>query len=347
MERDALLSQKSPVRFGAHVVAGPLLGRGGMGEVYFGWHDGLDRAVAVKTNRSPRGLGGVRFRREAELGSRIRSDHLVAVIEYELGTQRPYIVMEYVFGMSVGAFLAALHWAPLDAEWGVAIVASAARGVAAMHAHDCIHRDVKPDNILIPAVDGTTLQLNGCKLVDLGLAKQTGQAPEPLLGTPKDVGLGTVGFAPKEQWLNARDAHPAADVFGLAAVLYSLLTGGVPYYAGSGGPLMEFLSRLVQATPPPPLSETRPEISRELSDLVQACLADEPENRPADAQVLLDRLTRVPEHSREPTLCKIPAVPVSGEWEIDEAMSTSSYLRRRWKAADGSPRSTVADIRLG
>ncbi len=263
------------------------LGVGGMGAVYYGIHRGFAHEVAVKV--LPFHLAQTqpdlieRFFREARIASKINSDHLVRVTDVGQDGALSFLVMEYVHGKSAAAILeigrsgGALG---LDEAMALDICIAACKGLAAAHANAVIHRDVKPDNILIPVLPaGRDYNVNAGKLADLGLARceglhQTVTVPEFCLGSP--------GYMAPEQIDDTRHAGKQADVFSLGATLYVLLCGMPPFTGDTHLAIMRATAR-----PHRPLSLVRPDISRMTSDAIDICLAKAPADRYADGAALL------------------------------------------------------------
>jgi len=270
------------------------LGRGGMGVVYYGVNPRLGVDVAIKTlpwSLQDQDPGLVeRFLREARLAAMLKSDHLVSVVDvdHDEATGNWFLVMEYVRNRTAGAWLhdaTAAGRAGVDERDALDVCRAAARGLAAAHAAGIIHRDIKPDNLLIPCGEDGGLLLARTKLSDLGLARAE-ESAQSLTGT--SVGMGTPGYSSPEQVRDAKRARKPADVYGLGATLYALLSGAPPY---RGSTPMETLL-LTLRDPPRPLRALRPDVSPGTAWLVDRCLERDPERRPQDADAFLDALAR-------------------------------------------------------
>ncbi|MCW8130187.1 MAG: protein kinase [Planctomycetota bacterium] len=266
------------------------LGQGGMGAVYFGVKPMLKQEVAVKV--LPAALAKQhkilvdRFLREAQIASRVESPHLVRVTDVNEEGGLYFLVMEYVNGTSAGDFRRSLTGQMMDEPTALDIAIGATTGLAAAHAEGVIHRDIKPDNIMVPRMRGTDkLQFANAKLADLGLARAEDSQSGPTL-TGQQSSMGTPGYMAPEQALNARKAGKPADVFSMGATLYALLGGSSPF---KGETTTETIYATLQK-PHQPLREIRPDVSRVTSELLDKCLDKDPTKRFVDASALLQAL---------------------------------------------------------
>ncbi len=267
------------------------IGRGGMGAVYLGTHPRLHCAVAVKV-LSPDLLEldpslGQRFLAEARMAAGIRSPHVVQMLDVHAEPYAHYCVMEYVEGETAGTCLKRARnegRAGLDEEVALEIVKAATRGLADAHAAGIVHRDVKPENILVPR-HGGRLDHARTKLLDLGLARPAGSASS--LGTIANMALGTPGYMAPEQVRDARSVGRPADVFSMGATLYALLAGRPPFDGSGVGQVLADTER----RPHEPLPAT---ISARTRLLVDRCLEKDPARRPADGKALLEALSGDP-----------------------------------------------------
>jgi serine/threonine-protein kinase len=198
------------------------LGEGGMGAVFLGYHEGLDRHVAIKilAEDLARNRSHVdRFYREAKTGLLLNHPNIVRSLNIgqDRATGRHYLVLEYIDGPSLRELLER-HFS-LKVGDAVHVALDVARALEHLHARNLVHRDIKPDNIL------TTLS-GISKLADLGLAKRTDEASHL---TATRQGFGTTHYMPVEQALNARKADHRSDLYALGGTFYHLLTGVVPF----------------------------------------------------------------------------------------------------------------------
>ncbi|MEX0674279.1 MAG: serine/threonine-protein kinase [Gaiellaceae bacterium] len=249
------------------------LGRGGMAAVYLAHDEELGRPVAVKVLESLAGEDESRrrFIREARLAARLTHPNIVTVYDAGEHDGAPYIVMEYVEGETLAELFA--RRGRLPPEEVVALGRQACAGL--QHAHDAglVHRDVKPQNLLVRS-DGTL------KISDFGIAR----AAEGTQITSAGTILGTAGYLAPEQAFG-EEASAAADVYGLGAVLYEALTGRPPVR-------VESLAELPTAhlRPPAAVRELAPSVPAGLERAVMDALARRPEERPASAAELADTL---------------------------------------------------------
>jgi tetratricopeptide (TPR) repeat protein len=267
-----------PERIGPYRI-GREIGRGGMGVVYLATHTRLRREAAVKLIRagaSARPEDVARFRREAEAVAAVGHPNVVTV--YEAGEQDgvPWLALEYVPGGSLREYLGGRPLAPRAAA---EVARGLARGAAAVHAAGVVHRDIKPANVMLaPAADGPAVP----KLTDFGLAKDVAGAVVTVSGEV----LGTPHYMAPEQ---ARgQAGPAADVYGIGAVLYEALTGSPPF----NGTDPVAVLHLVATRDPVPVRRLQPSVPRDLQTVCHKCLEKDPARRYVSAAALADDLDR-------------------------------------------------------
>ena len=253
-----------------------VLGRGGMSSVYRARDGVLERDVALKI-LDPRYSGDPeyveRFRREARAIARLSHPNIVTVIDRGQVDGCEFIVFELVRGENLKEV--ARFRGPLPIAEALALAHQAARGLAFAHEHGIVHRDVKPQNVLVDS-DGVA------KVTDFGIARSLdGDDGLTLTGTI----MGTGDYLSPEQALGAR-ADERSDQYSLGVLLFELLTGDVPY-AGE--------TTLVVATkhvndPVPSVRERRPEVSPRLDVLVRRAMAKRPEDRFPSTDALLGAL---------------------------------------------------------
>ncbi len=270
-------------RLGPYVILDEL-GRGGMGVVFRGYDVRLRRPVALKMLLHAGASDDQtrqRFAREARSAARLRHPAIVAV--HEVGEHRglPYLEMDLVEGDALDAILARGAMPPREAA---RIARELAEGLEHAHASDVIHRDVKPQNVLVDAAGRP-------HLTDYGLARQWQQSDGDGGGgtlTATGAFLGTPGYAAPEQVSGEADVGPRADVYGLGAVLYQAITGRPPFLGDSP---MNVIFASMRLDPDPP-RRVNPGVHADLETITLRCLEKEPGRRYASAAALAADLGR-------------------------------------------------------
>jgi serine/threonine-protein kinase len=264
------------------------LGRGGMGTVYLAEHILLGRSRALKFISSELSQDAAflrRFRREAQAAIELRHPNVVEVVDLDQAEDgSPYIAMEYVEGPDLRHALAD---GAFPVESALAIARGIALGLGAAHAKGIIHRDVKPENILLATGKNAP---ETPKLLDFGIAAMK----ESVTVVSRTHGLMlTPPYAAPEQWkgMAAEELDGRADLYALGGVLYEMLTGQTAFHAhNTEGWMYQHLHQQ-----PPPPSQLRPELAdwRGLDALVLRLLAKERERRPRNVAELLGLLDGV------------------------------------------------------
>ena len=253
--------------------------------VYLARDAELDRLVALKVlaeNLADDTDFRARFVREARLAAALGHPNVVTVFDAGFDGGRPFIVMEYVEGETVADLLR--RDGPLAPGRAVGLALQACAGLAHAHAAGLVHRDVKPQNLLVRH-DGVL------KVADFGIARAAESTRVTQLGTV----LGTAAYLAPEQAAGG-DVTAAADVYSLGAVLYELISGRTPYRFES---LVE-LARKQLEEPITPVSDLVDDVPPELEDVIMRALARRPEHRPRDAGELRDGLAAAVDAPTEP-----------------------------------------------
>jgi serine/threonine protein kinase len=252
------------------------LGSGGMSTVYLARDETLERWVAIKVlhreiSDQPDQIE--RFRREARSVAQLSHPNVVSVIDAGEDGGYPYIVFEYVEGETLKQRIERLGKLPLDESAAYAI--EIARGLGTAHMERLVHRDVKPQNVLIDA-EGRA------KVTDFGIARSL-ESQRALTATGRV--LGTTDYVSPEQAMG-QGVDARSDIYSLGIVLYEMLTGDVPFNAETVvGVAMKHVN-----DPLPDVQAGRPEVSAALAAVVDRATAKDPDERYRDIPVMLDDL---------------------------------------------------------
>jgi tetratricopeptide (TPR) repeat protein len=259
------------------------LGAGGMGEVYLAEDSRLGRKVAVKLLPAPCAVDADRMRRfelEARAASGLNHPNIVTVYDVGEADGTPFIALEYVEGRTLRGLVSQR----LAADAVASIGAQVGRALAAAHAAGIVHRDVKPENVMVRE-DGYV------KVLDFGIARlmssMEATAADTRARTAPGIAVGTVRYMSPEQ-ARGEEVTGATDVFSLGLVLYELATGRHPFGDAAGAAIWHALGPPT-VTPP---SRVNPEIPATMAALIQQMLEADPRRRPAPGDVasILDQL---------------------------------------------------------
>jgi serine/threonine-protein kinase len=274
----------------AYTIEGEV-GRGGMGVVYRATDNRLQRRVAIKV--LPPELAfqqdiRERFTREAQTAARLSHPHIVPIHTVGDGQGLVYFVMGYVDGESVGARLKRRGKLPPDEARR--IMKETADALSAAHAVSVIHRDIKPDNILLEGTRGRVM------VTDFGIAKALSSSSGATL-TGAGVAIGTPSFMSPELAAGEREIDGRSDLYSLGIVSYQMLTGELPFQAPTvAGILMKQITE-----PAPDLRIQRRDVPEDLALAVSRCLEKDPENRWPTADALRRALESRTVTGYEPT----------------------------------------------
>jgi serine/threonine protein kinase len=333
------------------------LGGGGMGVVYAAYDERLDRKVALKvlSERNASAAAQTRMLREAQALARLNHPNVVSIHDVGVADGRVFMAMEFVSGETLRDWLAA---APRSHDAIVRVFVEAGRGLAAAHAAGIVHRDFKPDNVMV-ADDGRV------RVFDFGLARPTGATTEQeldfaaaaahrALGDLEEVTatgtiLGTPGYMSPEQHMG-RPADARTDVYAFCVSLYEAFFGARPFVGETHSELANAVIRGEHQPIPKGV------ISPRLRKIILRGLDVAPEARWPSMEALLDALTDDPIRQRRRALWIMAAVfgllalirrpPSAGAWS--RPSSTRSSPRRAPTTQSGcfgrspAPRSTAA-----
>ena len=262
------------------------LGKGGMGEVYRATHQMLARPAAVKLIRSEilgsssSGAAKVmveRFRREAEAAASLRSPHTISLYDFGVTQEGTFfLVMELLDGLDLETLVE--RFGPVPPERAVHLLRQACNSLEEAHARGLIHRDIKPSNIFTCRMG---LEVDFVKVLDFGLVKAVGEGErEATLLTAPDTTTGTPAYIAPEVVRGDRVPDHRVDIYTLGCVGYWLLTGRLVFQAPNA---IQLMYQHANAIPVPPSQVSELDIPPGLDNVILACLAKHPEDRPQNA----------------------------------------------------------------
>ncbi|HKV50320.1 MAG TPA: serine/threonine-protein kinase [Gemmatimonadaceae bacterium] len=286
------------------------LGGGGMSRVFVANEVRLNRKVVVKVLAPElmQGLSAERFEREILLAASLQQANIVPVLSAGDSAGAPYFTMPFVEGQSLRARLA--H-GPLSIAEATSILRDVARALAYAHERGVVHRDIKPDNVL--------LSRGAAMVTDFGIAKAIAASATGARGatlTQLGTALGTPAYMAPEQAAGDPNTDRRADFYAFGCMAYELLTGRPPFEAKTP---QRLLAAHMSETPKP-VTELRPDTPPELARLIAQCLEKEPDARPQSADALLATLDTMStgDSSRQPAL---PGILIGGRAMIRRALA--------------------------
>jgi hypothetical protein len=298
-----------------------LLGRGGMGAVYLGRETALDREVAIKVLPPDRGDGQdvERFRREARTAARLMHPNIVPLHGWGDAPSMPYFVMGYVRGEPLSVRMRR----GLAPEAARKILADLADALDYAHRQGVVHRDIKPDNVLIDDESGRPM------LADFGVAKATGAGQT--LTTAGSV-VGTPHYMSPEQAGGKGDVDGRSDIYSLGIMGYAMLAGRLPF---EGSNTADILVQHLTKAPPPLRPLIPPDVSDALVAAIERCLEKDPAARWPDARALRDALVAAGEDGDD-VPDELADVAGWGVWMAAGALLTA-YLFLSWLLSGADP----------
>ena len=302
---------------GSAYTLGRELGGGGMSRVFLATETRLKRTVVVKL-MSPELAAGVsvdRFEREIQLAASLQQANIVPLLAAGDMSGVPYYTMPFVEGESLRALLATRGQLPIAEAIG--ILRDVARALSYAHAHGVVHRDIKPDNVLLS--HGTAV------VTDFGIAKAisaartaTGQATLTQVGTS----IGTPAYMAPEQVAGDPDVDHRADIYAFGCMAYELLAGRPPFTAGN--PQRVLAAQLTDT--PHPLRTLRAETPAGLVTLIERCLAKAPSDRPANANEIVQALEAITTPSGGHVPSAVPRMSRAGARRMGLGIGTVAVL---------------------
>ena len=253
------------------------LAEGGMGSVYKARHRETGLIVAIKIVPATTAKNPVlvkRFEQEFRAAALLDHPNVVKALEYNGSSASPFLVMEFVDGQSIGQRIE--KQGAMPEEEALRLIAQVCQGLHRAHKNGLIHRDVKPDNVMV-TLDGVA------KLTDLGLVKDI---EGELNLTRTGRGLGTPHFMAPEQFRNAKNVDVRSDIYSLGATLYMMVTGEIPF--GKVGPLDCWMKKIRNDYVPP--RELNPNISERVDWAIRRAMSGDPEKRPGSCREFVEDL---------------------------------------------------------
>ena len=323
------------------------LGGGGMSRVFVATERKLGRRVVIKvlSHELSASLSAERFAREIQLAASLQQANIVPVLTAGMADDTPYFTMPFVDGESLRTRLTR---GPMSEPETVSVLRDVARALVYAHERGVVHRDIKPDNVLLSGESAV--------VTDFGIAKAI-TASRTLGGAPDQVeyhsgitqvgmSLGTPAYMAPEQAAGDPATDHRADIYAFGCMAFELLTGRSPF---QGRALHEMLIAHIAETAPT-VRSLRPEVSPTLDALIARCLAKRPTDRPATARELLTQLDSVVSGN---TLNAIQASHTSRQWTLPKAtgawavLFVSSYvLARAAVVGIGLPSWTVSLVTI-
>lgn len=323
-----------------------VLGAGAMGVVVAAMHLQLDQRVAIKF-LLPDALSNEqsvnRFSREAKAAARIRSEHVVRVLDVStLEGGEPYMVMEYLEGTDLLQMLG--ERGPLPVDEAVDYVLQALEALCEAHLAGVVHRDLKPSNMFLARrPDGSPI----VKILDFGISKIT--TPDQQAMTTTQAMLGSPMYMAPEQMRATKSVDQRADIWSMGVILYQLLVARLPFVAET----MAQLISTVMFDPTPRPSEARPDLPPGLDDVVARCLEKEADRRYANVGELATALAPFARPASQVSVERVqrmlrgsgaePATAASGAniraASTPTALVSSEAGAQAWQATNGTSKS--------
>ncbi len=286
------------------------LGGGGMSRVFVANETAFDRRVVVKV-LPPELAAGVnvdRFKREIQVAARLQHPHIVPVLSAGETDGLPFYTMPFVEGSSLRARLAQ---GPLPITEAVGLLREVARALAYAHDHGVVHRDIKPDNVLLTGGSAVVADFGIAKALSASRVEGPASATLTALGTS----LGTPAYMSPEQASGDPSTNHRADLYAFGCMAYEMLTGAPPFDGRTPHKLMA----AHMGERPVPVGERRADTPPALAELVMRCLEKEPDDRPQNAADVVRVLESVTSSGTQPMM---PEVLLGGRGMLRRALLT-------------------------
>ncbi|XXF80972.1 protein kinase [Myxococcaceae bacterium GXIMD 01537] len=306
-----------------------VLGQGGMGMVFRATQTSVQRPVAVKTLNPALAAAPTffeRFKREAELASRLRHPNIITIFDFGRAPDGTcYYVMELLQGDSLKELVK--REGPQSIRRAVNLIEQATRGLAHAHAENCVHRDLKPHNIMVQQLDGKDF----VKVLDFGLVKAMEQEEEEQLTSTGQV-LGTPQYMPPEQ-AGGEVVDQRSDLYSMAGVLYFCLTGNSPY--GANTVRKALTASLTQQVPPVASRRQGAPVPPAMDAFLQKALSREKEDRHQTADEFIEAMLDAIADCTPEELDALPTLPVGGSAGSGSRPSANSNRANRSPSQSG------------
>lgn len=300
-----------------------VLGEGGMGKVYQGIQTSINREVAIKVvkqefTKDPELRA--RFEREARLISSFTHPNIVRLVDYGESAGRLYLAMEFVNGRPISALFGKKKVQP---RYALDMARQVASALIEAHTKGVVHRDLKPDNILVQRIADGTVQY---KVLDFGVARTNTSdltAAGAVCGTPQYM-------APEQA--RGLKVEAGSDLYALGVMLFEMLCGKLPFEDVSP---VKIMIRHVQEAPPRVRSIV-PTIPQDVDDLVNALLAKEPRNRPQSSEELCERIDAIMAQHGWMSVVRVPAGPLTettAEWSREPVAVAATPQARTFEGS--------------
>ena len=334
------------VQLGEYVIES-FVGAGGMGEIWRGSQPQISKSVAIKVLRESlldNEVAVARFLQEARSVNEIKHRNIVDIFSFgELSDGRPYFVMEYLEGKTMGQYIQ--DHGPLPFSEIVSVFTQICRALQAVHDRGIVHRDLKPDNIfLLQDESGEPF----VKILDFGVAKL--MTPESKGLTQVGAMIGTPAYMSPEQCEGSKKVDHRTDIYAIGILLFELITGRTPYEEpneGSGSVLVKQMS--MDAPAPSTMVQNR-EIPAAVDQFTRSLLEKDPEDRPARCADLAGSLVRAVGEKRHETWEQLrgPApIYLGGVGAIKKKPSKSSQQGDYYSGASPAKPGMIALRRFG